>query len=189
MTLEETKTVVAILESAAKIVALGVGGAWTYMLFIRKRQQYPRAQLTHECVAYRVNQERSLLRVTLNIRNTGDVLLRIESGQVRVQQISPLVTGETLEIEGFAGRDGQFEYAWPELGYLDLPYTSGAGLEVEPGESEAIQFDLFVKTGVQVVQIYTYVKNVSKAGREIGWNCTSVHPLESRAAAAAGRLA
>ena len=34
-----------------------------------------------------------------------------------------------------------------------------------------------MKGDVRVVQIYSYLKNVSKTTRELGWNCTSIHQL------------
>ena len=176
MTLEQWKSVAGLVESFAKIVALAVGGSWTYMLFIRKRQQYPRASVLHECAAYSLTSDRSLLRVTLTLKNTSEVLLRIESGEVRVQRIGPLVWGEDVPAEGFVA-DGAFEYNWPLLGRLRLSYPPDGCLEVEPGESEAIHFDAFVRSDVRVVQIYTYLKNVTKTEKEIGWNCTSIHQL------------
>jgi len=43
LTIEQWKSVAGLVESFAKMIALAVGGSWTYMLFIRKRQQYPRS--------------------------------------------------------------------------------------------------------------------------------------------------
>ena len=137
MTIEQWKSVAGLVESFAKMVALAVGGTWTYMLFIRKRQQYPRASILHECTAYPLTADRSLLRVTLTVKNTSEVLLRIESGEVRVQRIGPLVWGEDVPAEGFVA-DGALEYNWPLLGRLRLSYPQDGCLEVEPGESEAI---------------------------------------------------
>jgi hypothetical protein len=81
---------------------------------------------------------------------------------------------------GFAGTGDSFEYAWPLIGDRTLEYSDDRYLEVEPGESEAIDFDVFIAGDVKVVQIYSYLKNVSKKSREIGWNCTSIHQLVSR---------
>lgn len=178
MTLDQWKTAVGIVESVAKIAALVIGASWTYMLFINKRQRYPRAAVSHQVATYPMSDGRSVLRITLTVKNTGEVLMRIESGQVRVQQVSPLVTAEPPEREGFAGSDGQFEYDWPEIGRVPLAYSPDRCLEVEPGESEVINFDLFIDGNLRAVQVYTYLKNVTKRRKEIGWNWTTIHQLD-----------
>jgi len=181
LTLDQWKTVAGIAESVAKIVALAVGGSWTYMLFVKKRTEFPRAEVTHGCAAYPIDGERSVLRVTVTVKNKSDVLLQITSGRVMVQQIAPFTDAREDLPRGFAGAGDTYEYPWPPLGDRALEYAADRYLEVEPGESEAIDFDVFVKSGIRVVQVYTYLKNVSKREREIGWNCTSIHRLDGAA--------
>jgi hypothetical protein len=180
MTLEQWKSVAGLAESLAKIVALGVGGAWTYLLFVKNRTGLPRAEVAHTCTAYPIDGDHAMLRVTLTVKNKSNVLLQITAGRIAVQQIAPFA-GATEELEpGFAGTGDSFEYAWPLIGDRMLEYSDDRYLEVEPGESEAIDFDVFIAADVKVVQIYSYLKNVSKKSREIGWNCTSIHQLVSR---------
>ena len=117
----DAKTAAETIESIAKVVAIGVAGLWTYILFIKKRQRFPRAQITHDCVSYPVNSSKSALRVTLNIKNVGEVLMRVEQGRVKLQQLSPLQTQDS-ELENFVANNDQFEYDWPELGSVQLAY-------------------------------------------------------------------
>ena len=177
MTLEEWKSVVGLAESFAKIAALAVGGSWTYLLFVKKRTAFPRAEVAHTCAAYPIDGQRSVLRVTLTVKNKSDVLLQITSGRVVVQQIAPFIDAANDLSLGFAGTDDTFEYAWPPIGDRSFEYSSDRFLEVEPGESEALDFDVFVANDVRVVQVYSYLKNVRKKDRELGWNCTSIHRL------------
>jgi hypothetical protein len=160
MTLEQWKGIAGLAESLAKIIALAVGGSWTYLLFVKKRTAFPRAEVTHTCAAYPIDDNRSVLRVTLTVKNKSDVLMQIISGRVVVHQIAPFADDVDQVPLGFVGEGDSFEY-----------------VEVEPGESDAIDFDVFVKGDVRVVQIYSYLKNMSKTTRELGWNCTSIHQL------------
>jgi hypothetical protein len=178
MTLDQWKSVAGLAESLAKIVALIVGGSWTYLLFVKKRTAFPRAEVTHACAAYPIDDNRSVVRVTLNIKNKSDVLMQIISGRVVVHQLVPFADAVDGVQLGFVGDGDSFEYAWPRIGDRAFEYASDKFLEVEPGESDAIDFDLFVEGDVRVVQIYSYLKNVSKTTRELGWNCTSIHRLD-----------
>lgn len=47
------------------------------------------------------------------------------------------------------------------------------------GETDELHFDFVVDSDVQVVVIYSYLKNVKKRRREIGWNVTLVYDLRS----------
>lgn len=171
MTLDTTKTTVEIIESVAKIAALIVGAVWTYMLFIKKRSGYPRATVAHDASLIPLNAERALLRVSITIKNTSEVLLTVASIRVDVKRISPF-DGQSPSL-GYAGDQQSFEYAWPSIGEA-MPHPA---LEIEPGESDAVHLDFIVEPATASVQIYSYVKNVTKRARAIGWNCTSVHHL------------
>jgi len=177
MTLDQWKSVAGLAESLAKIVALIVGGSWTYLLFVKKRTAFPRAEVTHACAAYPIDDNRSVVRVTLNVKNKSDVLMQIISGRVVVHQIVPFADAVDDVPLGFVGEGDTFEYAWPQIGDRAFEYASDKYLEVEPGESDAIDFDLFIEGDVRVVQVYSYLKNVSKTSRELGWNCSSIHRL------------
>jgi hypothetical protein len=183
MTLEQWKGIAGLAESFAKIAALAVGGAWTYLLFVKNRTGFPRAEVVHTCAAYPIDTAHALLRVTLTVKNTSNVLLQIVAGRIVVQQIAPFAGAATALEMGFAGTGDSFEYAWPLIGDRTLEYSDDRYLEVEPGESEAIDFDVFIGAEVQVVQIYSYLKNVRKKNREVGWNCTSIHPVKREGAA------
>jgi hypothetical protein len=41
------KTVAETLEAALTSIAIVVGAGWTYVLFVRKREQFPRASVAH----------------------------------------------------------------------------------------------------------------------------------------------
>ena len=161
-------------------IAIVVGGIWTYILFVRKRQKYPRANITHRVEHWPVSDGKTLLRVTVNISNEGEILLSLVSGFTRVQQMMPWPP-ELLE---FIKRDkefvkgGQTEVEWPLLKQRPFPFEKRER-EIEPGEIDEVHFDFIIDPEVQIVVLYSYLKNKRKWRREIGWNTTSVYELRS----------
>ncbi len=71
------------------VVAIVVGGIWTYLLFVRTRQRYPRANLTHRITHRKVSDDHMLLRVGLTVVNQGEVLLTLGAGETWVQRMVP----------------------------------------------------------------------------------------------------
>lgn len=53
MELSMLKTFFEILESALTGIAIIVGGFWTYKMFVKKREKYPRASINH-CIIEKI---------------------------------------------------------------------------------------------------------------------------------------
>jgi len=68
---ELAQAIIATAASIATVVAVIVGGWWTYSLFIKEREEYPHAnielKLSHVALSERVN----LLRIAIELSNTG----------------------------------------------------------------------------------------------------------------------
>jgi len=163
-------------------LALVIAGLWTYILFVRKRQKYPRAKFTHKIIHRSVGIDRDLLRVTVNIGNSGDVLLRFVSGEVRVSQVLPLAS--ELEESLRDGEDpvntdeGETQVAWSSLGTREKSWKAHE-FEIEPEETDEVHFDFILDHTIQTVEIYSYFKNKKKYWREIGWDLTTIHDIGS----------
>lgn len=84
------KDKVETLQAAATVVALIVGGVWTYKLFLEERNPFPHAnieqQISHVVVSKHVN----ILRVGVNLTNAGTAILLSSGGIIRIQQVVPL---------------------------------------------------------------------------------------------------
>ena len=163
-------------KSLAEILGLAIGGFWTWRLFIKNRQDYPRAKLTHT-ISHRVLPGgKRLLRVTANVENIGPVILRIDEGFIWVQQILPLPPEFSKDVS--AGKDpikgNQIEYDWPLIAERKWKWKEKPR-EVEPGEIDNIPFDFVIDAEASLVEIYSYFKNERKTSREIGWNETTVY--------------
>ena len=77
------------LESVATILAILIGGVWTYILFIKNREKFPKADITHSIE--KINRKNDVIvRLTIEIKNLGKVKLPVKSGEVRLQQIKPV---------------------------------------------------------------------------------------------------
>ncbi len=76
------------IESVLTIAAILIGGIWTYILFIKNREKYPKADLSQIIQKIDLDDE-LLIRLTIVIKNVGRVKLPIKSGEVRLQHIKP----------------------------------------------------------------------------------------------------
>ncbi len=174
---------VSVFLGAAKDVITSIGfivaGSWTYLLFVRQRQRFPRAELAHKVAYVHVTDRQALVHVTVAVKNLGSVLIRLRQGYVQIQQVKPLPVdiSNTLVAEGDPVGEGCTEVPWPLLGRRDCTWDS-APQEIEPGESEEFHFDFLIASEVQTIETYSYLRNMVKYDREIGWNHTTLCELE-----------
>lgn len=177
--LSKAKDFADIVHSFFTVLGIVVGGVWTYMLFIEKRQRYPRAKATHAITHKPLGHNSVLLHVTTDISNSGEVLLRLESGFTRVQQLLPPPPEVVAAIKkgGDPVPAGKTEYPWPLVGERTWDWKAQPH-EVEPGENEEVHCDFVIADTHSTVEIYTYVRNEAKPNREIGWNLTTIYDLK-----------
>jgi hypothetical protein len=158
-------------------LAIIVGGWWSYNKFIRQREKFPRSKITHNIVHKPLTNDKVLLHITVNISNAGEVLLRLKSAETRIQQVLPLSgkTGKLVKSGNDPVLRGQLEIEWPLLGSRKaLP---SKGLQIEPGESDWLSYDFIIDKKVQLVRVYSYLKNVSQRDRDIGWSLETLYDL------------
>ena len=123
-TLEWTK----LIESWIKIVAIFTAGMWTWWLFVRRRQKYPRAITSHAVQIHELDSNTRLVHLELAIENKGEVLVEISEGKAFIQQIVPLAGNVQSLTE-----NGQNELNWP---YIDriIRLSELKRMEIEPSE-------------------------------------------------------
>ena len=180
MEISKLKDITDIIAAIATVVAILVGGFWSYTLFVRKRQKYPRANITHRVTPRPMTNSQLLLNVAVTISNPGEVLLSLVSGEIRIQQILPPPSELLNSIN--QGHDpveeGQTEVQWPLIASRKSKWEKGK-LEIEPGESDQLQYDFILDAKVQTIQVYSYLRNAKKRRREIGWGLTTIYDLQS----------
>jgi hypothetical protein len=164
-----------VAANGAQIVAIAVGGWWAYSRFIRQREEFPRATL-EQVVAHReLDRDNTFLRVAVKIDNVSTVLLRTEQVRTDVYQVLP-VKDEAADAlaAGQLVPDGSRDARWPCIAYFEGP---GPG-QIEPGEGDEFGFDFVIPTEASTLFVYSYIKNVTQEGRELGWGVTSLYDLD-----------
>lgn len=171
--MEHWRVLADILADLATSIAVIVAGVWTYLLFIKNRERYPRATLENAASTLKLDEQSTLVRVQIRVTNSGKVLLPVEDLECRLLQVLPLVGSVQSKCE--AGRtlleDGEHCIGWPMLFERRWSYGKGQS-EIEPGESETFCCDFVIDPSVRVVRIYSHLANPSKAAA-IGWACTN----------------
>jgi hypothetical protein len=179
--LNTVKDLFDIAQALATVIAIGVGGAWSYLLFVRTRQKYPRAKLEHKITHRNIPDGKILLHVGVTISNEGDVLLSLISTQTRIQKVLPVADHilDSIKKGEDPVEEGKTEIEWPLIGSSRKSEWEEGQREIEPGESDELIYDFIIDSGIQTVEVYTYVKNASKKQREIGWPLTTIYDIRA----------
>jgi hypothetical protein len=89
ITITSIKDYFQAIQALVTTVGILVGGYWAYEKFVLKREEFPAAKITHQITYVPITDEKSLLRVTINISNQGGVLLKVSAGEMWIQQVLP----------------------------------------------------------------------------------------------------
>lgn len=162
------------LSDIAGVVAIAVGGWWAYDRFIRERDEWPRATLEHYIEHFDLGINQLLVRVVEKIKNTGTVILEITERTTLVQQVLPA----NAEVLSRMVVENEQEAEWPVLGQHVIAEEIKKA-SIEPGESDHFEHDFVVATDVQVIQVYSYFKNIKHQDREMGWPMTTTYDLRT----------
>ena len=196
--LEVANSVASVIQSVATVIAIVVGGVWTYVLFVENRERFPKAAVDHDVSRVQLDGDRALLRLVVRIENSGKGLLRLTEGEVRVQQILPLsecspgdaarCPKRLVEANQPVPELGQRIAEWPITAYWATPTAQPGNhpqavldVELEPGEQEFLSFDFIVSEKVRAVQVYSYFMNPEKQDQGIGWKHITFHELTKEA--------
>ena len=175
----DLKNTVEIVEKIITIGAILVGGLWTYWIFIKNRQRYPRAKVINNAYQLVASGKSNILRVNLIVRNIGNVLIQIDEISIVVSQIEPIPEGVVSQIRRKEESipNGQTEYAWDQIAGRSMKYDYHEN-EIEPGESQSYQFDFRLAKNVKKVEIYSAVNNITKPSKHLAWDCTTIFDIE-----------
>ena len=175
------KELASVLESCAKILAVAVGATWTYLLFVRQRQRFPRAKIEHTLVQYPLPGGKVLLHLNVCITNIGNVLLQVATAKVEIYRVRPWEDALVKAIESGA----QIIARGPKQKLIDWPLVEAREItakgyfkEIDPGETDNLYIDFIVDSSLETIFIWTYFQNQSKRGRVVGWNTTSTQDVQ-----------
>ena len=180
------KDKIEIAEAIVTIFAIIVGGLWTYKIFIKERASYPHANIKHNISHIAISDKINLLRVAIELTNTGNSKMVVNKSLIRVQQILPIlpcVKASPCSIsqvnDSLRNRDRKEDrFAWPMIGQRTKIWDKP--LELEPSEKDLIDFEFAISSDVNQVRIYSYFRNEKKKteNEEIGWSISSYYKLK-----------
>jgi hypothetical protein len=175
------------LESIAKILAMGVAAWWTWSLFVRQRQKYPRATVTHT-LSYARLSDRLLVQIAVEVKNIGTTIIRRCDVDLRLQHIGPFSQDELNRITAghpALGEAAPAQVGWPMIARRVVKVPPGER-EIEPGESAVLHFDFVIDDKTDRARVYSHIQNRAKrrlwkrwrfVNHDIGWTAATIHPL------------
>lgn len=169
-----------VVKSVVTIFAIIIGGYWAFHLVVKERKHEPHANIQHTVENIILSEDICLLRVVVEIKNTGSSILESTEAIIRIQEILPIEDSTTIAEEVRSSlekvvRDGN-SYKWPLIS--ERVTDSTHSVRIEPGETEFIDFEFAISRKLEVVRIYSYFHNdSSNNGKGIGWAYSSYYHL------------
>jgi hypothetical protein len=164
--------VATIAQAIVTIIGVVVAGTWTYWLFVRRRQVFPRATLVQRIFSRSASDGYILISVDVEVVNRGDVVLRLVSGRTYLHQLVPLPANVLAKV---STRSSELVHdpvvtGWTLMGLAVEQAGKGQYLaELEPNESVPFHYDFVVNSSVQVVSVFSHFDNEAKRKRRLGW--------------------
>jgi hypothetical protein len=175
---ETLEQVSAFGANLATVAAVGVGSWWAYSRFIKERTGEPNAAISWRGEHRRLTEQDYLLRITVELENTGQILLSIKCMRCEVAQVAPPAP-EALKL--LAERKLISEEHLADLGCIrcyEKDFDVGE-VRIEPGEKDIFPFDFVISTDISTVSIYSHVMNSKEKEKEIGWELSAFYDLSS----------
>jgi hypothetical protein len=173
---ETLEQVSAIGANVATVAAIGIGGWWTYLRFIKNRTGKPQAVITWNADHRLLSDEDRLVRVTVELENKGQVLLSIKCIRCEISQVTPLAPEALRRLED---RNLISDEHLAELGCIrsyDKNFDDEK-VQIEPGERDIFPFDFVLSSDISTISIYAHVMNSGEKKNEIGWDLSALFDL------------
>lgn len=177
---DKLDTISGCISAFFEIVAIIVGGIWTYKLFVRRRQKYPRAKIEHRITDRPIADGKVLVHVVVTISNMGEVLISLVSAETWIQKVLPLsprLMKSINEGEDLVEED-KTEIQWPLIESRQEKWKKGE-CQIEPGEPDESRYDFVIDQDIQTIRVYSYYQNATERKREIGWQLATIYDLAS----------
>lgn len=160
-------------------LAAGIMSIAAFVNYRRRRAGYPRKEMTHEMLHRRVCSDKRFVRVTIRVKNVGEVLLRLAAARITLRRVLP-VQDEFYEMMVSGVRqptDESQEIQWPLLGYRSWMWPKSQ-TDLEPGETETIIGDFIIDSDIKTVESYSFVVDYSAiTDPPVGWRLAEIHDI------------
>jgi hypothetical protein len=178
--LENAKYAMDIIQSVATVIALIVGGIWTYHLFVQQRQEQPRLKIEHRLSQRKMANGETLLSVDEMLSNPGTTLVALHSSDTRIIQLLPLPPGITKEdlasqreLPDVIGKPDK----WPVLRNTQRLDVNRV---LEPGEEDQLHAEFVLPPQIQVVCVASHVENPNNP--KLGWQRITIYDINKAVA-------
>jgi hypothetical protein len=165
----------AIIQSIATTLALIIGGFWTYTLFISKRENFPHAVISQNVIGKLVTSDWYWLQIFIEVRNTGDTVVSIDTADIRVQQILPLPDDILEGIRNKKDPVPRLKMLIPWKGICR--YVRPFSTKIEPGESDRAEAQFLIPAWLHTVRVYSYLGNRTSQ-EKYGWVASLSYDLK-----------
>jgi hypothetical protein len=154
-----------------------------------RRERLPRANLDVHSEHILLQDNTHLVRVTIQVENVGQVLIRVAHLELYVQQLVPtphvVNNGETVPFDFSPDQSGR-ELNWPAIASRDEEYGENDRPEFEPDESGPLVFEFRLNELPEVVSLYVHIRNEAKWSllrwllrrQPIGWTTSKICRLK-----------
>ena len=177
----QSKPFFELLQSVLTSLAIIVGGFWTYRLFLEQRSSRPHLNIHHSVTSKVIYSGAVWLHLEVSLENAGDSLVSLKTEDVRIQQVLPL----RPELQAWLAKGknlvlpGSDAVAWP----LVCRYEASFARQIEPKETDNLDFDFVIPAQLRTVRIYTYLQNEKSGKNALGWQLDSLYDLASEVTA------
>lgn len=161
----ELKDWLDMIQAASTVLAIIIGGYWSFRIYRQKRQRFPRAKIEHQILQCTLNQEKILLRVTTRIENIGDSLISLGHASTTLEKVIPLDFKIQARLEKDDGlviqKETSIKWSNEPFRKLSVDWPKGR-VQLEPGERDHFYFDFILEHHIQIVLITSYFRNIQK---------------------------
>ena len=167
------------------IVGVVVGGGWALNQLARTRELYPRVNLDVRVWRWEQHAGYALVRVVVQIQNTGRVSLHVGDAKLWLQLLDPATPDAISSVQGLATtvsnrvRTPLSVGSWPLLAERHIKYYRWQRV-VEAGEVDEIYFDFLIEEPAKAVIVYGFVGK--RYGRQkilrrepLGWEIEKIY--------------
>ncbi len=179
--LKKADNLLSIIQKIVTIAAVIIGGLWTYNLFIMHREAYPKGDVSYQIEEIKLSDEYILIQVFIRIKNTGNTVLRLRKGDVRLLDIS--FPNKRIEKKVDALQKNKFRkkptFNWATIQYVIKEWKEGE-IEIEPNTVDQIDFEFIIKSNFKFIKIYSWFTNLEKPIDDgwIGWTASEIYKIE-----------
>lgn len=179
MDIEYFDKIVEFINHALTGVGVVVGAFWTYHLFIKNRQKYPKAEIEHKIEIREILDENfQLITLLVTVKNISQILLPVEEYSVEVFQILPAIDLREKNESGYFKQYKALELP-NNTPIFKVTKKTKSNMEIEPTEKVLLAHSIVVPKGIQTISVHSVVHNPSKSKKQFVWNNITTHDLIS----------